>query len=96
MTGLVLALLLIPMAFIAAASPAGAETCFAGSADKGCISGTIRTEKDVVPDVDVHVTGPGGFDEIATSDANGKWSVTVTEPGDYTAEVDAEFFPTES
>ncbi len=93
MTGLVLALLLIPMAFIAAASPAGAETCFAGSADKGCISGTIRTEKDVVPDVDVHVTGPGGFDEIATSDANGKWSVTVTEPGDYTAEVDAESLP---
>jgi branched-chain amino acid transport system permease protein len=90
---LVLALLLIPMAFVAAAPPASAETCFAGTAEKGCISGTIRTEKDVVPGVDVHVTGPGGFDEVATSDDRGKWSVTVTEPGEYTAEVDADTLP---
>jgi len=92
-TGLVLALLLIPVAFMAAASPATAETCFAGTADLGCISGTIRTEKDVVPGVDVHVTGPGGFDEVATSDERGKWSVTVTELGDYTAEVDPDSLP---
>ncbi len=91
--GWVLAALLVPLALIASASPAGAETCFAGSADKGCISGTIRTEKDVVPGVDVHVTGPNGFDEIATSDDAGKWSVTILEPGEYTAEVDPETLP---
>lgn len=91
--GLVLAALLAPLAVVAFASPASAETCFAGSADKGCISGTIRTEKDVVPGVDVHVTGPNGFDETATSDDAGKWSVTVLEPGDYTAELDEDTLP---
>ena len=78
---------------MAAASPANAATCFAGSAEKGCISGTIRTEKDVVAGVDVNVTGPGGFDETATSDERGRWSVEVTEVGDYTATIDEETLP---
>jgi branched-chain amino acid transport system permease protein len=88
-------MLLVPLALVAAgASPASAaETCFAGSAEEGCISGTIRTEVGVVPDVDVHVTGPGGFDETATSDDRGKWSVKVTELGEYTAEVVTETLP---
>jgi neutral amino acid transport system permease protein len=91
--GLVLAALLAPLAVLAFASPASAETCFAGSAEKGCISGTIRTEKDVVPGVDVNVTGPNGFEETATSDDSGKWSITVLEPGEYTAAVDPETLP---
>jgi len=81
------------LALVASASPASAETCFAGTAEKGCISGTIRTEKDVVAGVDVHVTGPNGFDEVSTSDERGKWSVTVTEPGDYVATVDPDTLP---
>ena len=90
-----LAALLVPLAImLTTASPAAsAETCFAGTADKGCISGTIRTEVDVVAGVDVNVTGPGGFDQTATSDDRGKWSVTVTEPGEYTATVDEETLP---
>jgi branched-chain amino acid transport system permease protein len=83
----------VPLALLTSASPASAETCFAGTAEAGCISGTIRTEVDVVPGVDVNVTGPGGFDEIATSDERGKWSVTVTELGEYTATVDEETLP---
>jgi branched-chain amino acid transport system permease protein len=90
---MLLALLLLPFALVAAASPASAETCFAGTAEKGCISGTIRTEKDVVAGVDVNVTGPNGFDETATSDERGKWSVTVTELGEYTATVDTKTLP---
>jgi neutral amino acid transport system permease protein len=90
---LVLAALLAPLAVLAFASPASAETCFAGTTEKGCISGTIRTEKDVVAGVDVHVTGPNGFDETVTSDESGKWSVTVLDPGEYTAEVDPETLP---
>jgi branched-chain amino acid transport system permease protein len=90
---LLLALLLLPFALVASASPASAATCFAGSAEQGCISGTIRTEKDVVEGVDVHVTGPNGFDETATSDARGKWSVTVTDLGEYIAEVVVETLP---
>ena len=46
--GLLLAFLVLPFALVAAASPASAETCFAGTAELGCISGTIRTEVDVV------------------------------------------------
>jgi neutral amino acid transport system permease protein len=91
--GLVLAALLAPLAVLAFASPASAETCFAGTTEKGCISGTIRTEKDVVAGVDVHVTGPNGFDETVTSDESGKWSVTVLDPGEYVAEVDPETLP---
>ena len=49
----------------------------------GCITGTIRTEVDVVEGAEVNVTGPDGFDETAVSD-DGKWSFTVTEPGNYT------------
>ena len=87
-------MLMLPLALVAAASPAnGAETCFAGSAEEGCISGTIRTEVGVVEGVDVNVTGPGGFDETATSDARGKWSVKVTEPGEYTATVVEDTLP---
>ena len=90
---MVLAAVIVPLVLLTTASPASAETCFAGTAEKGCISGTIRTEKDVVAGVDVHVTGPAGFDEIATSDDAGKWSVTVTELGEYTATVDPETLP---
>ena len=87
-------MLLVPLAFVAAGSPAtAAESCFAGSAEEGCISGTIRTEVDVVPDVDVNITGPGGFDETVTSDERGKWSIKVTEVGEYTATVDEETLP---
>ena len=54
--GLVLAALLVPLALVlTTAAPANAETCLLASAEKGCIVGTIRTEVDVVPDVDIIV-----------------------------------------
>lgn len=90
----VLGLLVAPLVLLVGAPAAqAAETCFMASAEKGCITGTLRTEKDVVADVDVHVTGPGGFDETVTSDEKGKWSVVVTETGDYTAEVVQDTLP---
>jgi neutral amino acid transport system permease protein len=91
--GLVLAALLAPLAMLVAASPASAEPCLLASADKGCIVGTIRTEKDIVAGVDIAVTGPNGFAETATTDDKGKWSVAITETGDYTATVDKETLP---
>jgi len=91
--GLVLAALLAPLFLLTTASPASAATCFAGTAELGCINGTIRTEVDVVAGVDVNITGPGGFDETATSDERGKWSVEVTELGEYTATVVEETLP---
>jgi branched-chain amino acid transport system permease protein len=80
------------LAVLAFASPALAADC-TGSLDESCIRGTIRTEKAVVPDVDVHITGPGGFDETVTTDEGGQWNVLVTEPGDYTAEIVTDTLP---
>jgi branched-chain amino acid transport system permease protein len=89
-----LAALLVPLALVlTTAAPANAETCLLASADKGCIVGTIRTEVDVVPGVDIAVEGPNGFAETATTDDRGKWSVAITETGDYTATIDEETLP---
>ncbi len=86
--------MLLPFALVAlTASPANAETCLQATTETGCIVGTIRTEKDVVAGVDIAVTGPNGFSETATTDDRGKWSVAITETGDYTAEVDIETLP---
>jgi neutral amino acid transport system permease protein len=92
--GLVLAALLVPLALVlTTAAPANAETCLLASAEKGCIVGTIRTEVDVVPDVVISVEGPNGFSETATTDDRGKWSVAITETGDYTATIDEATLP---
>ena len=37
--------------------------------------------------------GPNGFAETATTDDEGKWSVAITEPGDYTATIDEKTLP---
>ena len=89
-----LAALLVPLALVlTTAAPANAETCLLASAEKGCIVGTIRTEVDVVPDVVISVEGPNGFSETATTDDRGKWSVAITETGDYTATIDESTLP---
>ena len=45
------------------------------------------------PGVDIAVAGPNGFAETATTDDRGKWSVAITETGDYTATIDEETLP---
>lgn len=59
----------------------------------GCIAGTLRTEKDVLAGVDIHITGPGGFDETVTTSETGKWNVSVTEAGSYTVELVTDTLP---
>ena len=88
-----LAALLVPFALLLTmAAPANAA-CLLAAAEKGCIVGTIRTEVDVVPDVVIIGRRPNGFTETATTDDGGKWSVAVTEPGDYTATLDETTLP---
>ena len=60
--------------------------------DSACLIGTLRTEVGTVPGVDLLVTGPG-TDETVTTAQDGKWSLTVTETGDYEVTIVPEGLP---
>ncbi|WP_204910478.1 carboxypeptidase regulatory-like domain-containing protein [Microlunatus spumicola] len=81
-----------PLAF---AVPADTETPvvdqdFTVTADpRGSAGGTLTVEGgDGRPGVRVVVTGPGGTERVATTDARGRWSVDDLPPGSYTATVE--------
>lgn len=82
------------------ASPARAQgpvasataACVADAAT-GCIVGTLRTAAgEPVVGAVLSVAGPQG-DLTATSDATGRWSVAVTEPGEYEVTLDVATIP---
>lgn len=80
-------------AFSATSAPATSQACTV-SPDNGCIQGTITdSEREPAQDVDVDVAGPGGFAETATTNADGRWSVSVDEAGEYTVSVDQATLP---
>ena len=56
------------------------------------IGGIIRDGDTPLEGVDVRVEG-GGFDEIGTTGDDGRWSVAVPEPGEYTATLVPETLP---
>jgi branched-chain amino acid transport system permease protein len=56
------------------------------------IGGVLRDGEEPVEGVDVTVEG-GGFEETATSDENGRWTVEVPEEGDYTVTLDTDTLP---
>lgn len=62
------------------------------SPDTACLVGTLRTEVGTVPGVDLTITGPG-TDETVTTAADGKWSLSVTETGDYDVTIVPEGLP---
>lgn len=87
-------LLMAPLMVVLTMYPAHAtETLCMPSETTGCISGTLRTEADVLGDVDITVSGPGGFEETVTTSETGKWNVQVEEPGEYTLAIDEETLP---
>ncbi|TDW72569.1 amino acid/amide ABC transporter membrane protein 1 (HAAT family) [Curtobacterium sp. PhB25] len=80
-------------AFSATSAPATSQACTV-SPTNGCIQGTITdSEREPADDVDVDVDGPGGFAETATTNADGRWSVSVDEAGEYTVSVDQDTLP---
>jgi branched-chain amino acid transport system permease protein len=80
-------------AFSATSAPATSQACTV-SPDNGCIQGTITdSERDPATDVDVDVTGPDGFAETATTNDDGRWSVSVDQAGEYTVSVDQSTLP---
>ncbi|MDQ1204394.1 branched-chain amino acid ABC transporter permease [Microbacterium sp. SORGH_AS_0862] len=64
------------------------EVC-APSATVGCLSGTLR---DAGEGVVVSATGPGGTVSTETDD-DGRWSLSVEQPGEYSVTVDADTLP---
>ncbi len=89
--------LLLPLLVVGAPAYATQSAlCLPQPQETACINGTLRTEADVVPDVAITVTGPGeggAVAETVTTDDAGKWSVELTEPGDYTLTVDEDTLP---
>jgi len=93
LSGLVL-LLLAPLLLLFSAPPAGAVgTLCLPSKDKACIAGTLRTEKGVLPDVKITITGPDGQPMEATTGDDGRWNVQVAQEGKYTVEIDESSLP---
>ncbi len=64
------------------------EVC-APSATVGCLSGTLR---DAGAGVVVSATGPGGTVSTETDD-DGRWSLSVEQPGEYSVTVDPDTLP---
>lgn len=85
-------LLVAPPARAGAPVAAAAQACVADAAT-GCIVGTLRTSTgDPVTGAVVKAVGPAG-ELTATSDATGRWSIPVTEPGEYVVTLDVATIP---
>lgn len=63
------------------------------SADVGCVAGTLRTAAgDGAAGVRLDVSGPAGA-ATTTTGPDGRWSVAVSEPGDYVVTLDPASLP---
>jgi branched-chain amino acid transport system permease protein len=77
----------------ASSAPASTQACVV-STTNGCIQGTILdSERKPADGVAVDVTGPGSFTGSSTTNADGRWSVSITEAGSYTVKVDQDSLP---
>ncbi len=89
------AALTVALLLLVAAAPgarAADGPCVADSAT-GCLNGTLRTSAgDPVVGASVTASGPAG-ELSTTTDADGRWWFTLTEPGDYTVILDPTTLP---
>src|SRR6188472_1392437 len=84
-----LVMLLAPFLLLLSSQPADAATlCLPKANETACIAGTMGSRADPIEGVDVILTKPDGSTETQTTEADGKFSFTVTEPGDYLVGVD--------
>ena len=89
-----LVMLLAPFLLMLSSQPADAVTlCLPKKDETACIAGTMGTRADPIEGVDVILTKPDGSTETQTTEKDGKFSFTVTEPGDYLVGVDADTLP---
>ncbi|MCB0909072.1 MAG: branched-chain amino acid ABC transporter permease [Nocardioidaceae bacterium] len=82
-------------AVVAQSQRADAADLCLKSKTQACISSTVRggDKQEPLAGVDIHVSGPGGFDQTVTTDDAGKWTVVVTEAGSYEISLDTETLP---
>ena len=72
--------------------PAQAADCVP-DAQTGCVQGLIKTsDGEPASDIELSLTGQGA-DEQASTDANGRWVFSVSEPGEYTVTADQSSLP---
>jgi branched-chain amino acid transport system permease protein len=92
---LVLVLLVTPMLLLLSSRSAHAVTlCPTPEKDStAIICGTMGSRAEPIPDVDVILTKPDGSTETETSNEDGKFIFTVTEPGNYLVGVDPDTLP---
>jgi branched-chain amino acid transport system permease protein len=62
--------------------------CLPKAEETACIAGTMGSRADPKEGVDVILTKPDGTTETQTTEKDGKFSFTVTEPGNYLVGVD--------
>lgn len=98
--GLFFAALIVFLTALAGSAPAQAQSIASGVAihtedttvSQPTIGGRVTNNKVGVPDVKLHVTGPG-VDEIVTTDADGRWSLVVPNRDKYKVEIDIKSLP---
>ncbi len=89
-----LVMLLAPLLLVLSSRPAGAVTiCLPKVDETGCIGGTLGGRANPIADVDVVLTKPDGTTETQTTEADGKFSFEITEPGEYLVGVDPDTLP---
>ncbi len=87
-------MLLAPFLLLLSSQSADAATlCLPKKDENACIAGTMGTRADPIEGVDVILTKPDGSTETQTTEADGKFSFSVTEPGSYLVGVDPDTLP---
>jgi len=89
-----LAIFLAPLLLLLSTRSADAATlCLPEADETACIAGTMGTRADPLEGVDVILTKPDGSTETQTTEADGKFSFSVTEAGNYLVGVDPDTLP---
>ena len=93
---LLLTMLVAPLLLLLSSRAATADTltlCQPKPDENACIAGTMGSRAEPIADVDVILTKPDGTTETQTTPDNGRFSFSVTEPGDYLVGVDPDTLP---
>ncbi len=93
LAGLLLALLIAPLALLMTSSSAHAAELCMPDEQTSCLVGTLRTEEGPVADIDLTISDPAGTETTVTTDDAGKWNLPATEAGEYTVTIDEDSLP---
>jgi len=89
-----LVMLVAPLVLLLSSRSADALTlCSPKKDESACIAGTMGSREDPIEGVDVILTKPDGSTETVTTEADGKFSFEVTDPGNYLVGVDTDTLP---